>query len=79
VKNLESPQGLKTYSLRGRKSKVSIARFAKPLGPEAGIADFLDSLPDFLAARDFREFIGIVRKARERKRPIAAPSAAGWK
>lgn len=70
MKNLESPQGLKTYSLRGRKSKVSIARFAKPLGSEATITDFLDSLPDFLAARDFREFIGIVRKARERKRPI---------
>jgi hypothetical protein len=70
VKKLLTPQGLKTYSLRTRKSKVSTSRFAKPLPGSATIAEFLDSLPGFLAGRDFREFLALAARARHHGRPI---------
>jgi hypothetical protein len=48
-------KGIKTRSLRERKSKVEVTRFASPLVPGSTFKGFLDSLPQFLAARDFRE------------------------
>ncbi len=65
-----SAQGLRTYPLRGRRSKVDTRAFAKPLPGDATFAAFLASLPDVLAARDFREFLGRVRKAKDAGRPV---------
>jgi hypothetical protein len=70
VKNLKTPQGLKTYSLLERKSKVAVGRFGRPVEGSASVSELVASLPDFLTARDFREFIGRVRKAAGSKRPI---------
>ena len=70
MKNILTPRGLNTYSLRSRKSKVSTSRFAKPVPGSATIAEFLDSLPGFLAGRDFREFLGLAAKAKRQGRPI---------
>jgi hypothetical protein len=65
-----SPKGLKTYSLRSRKSRVDIKNFANVLESENSFASFLQSLPNLLAARDFKEFLSLMRKARERERAI---------
>lgn len=65
-----TPSAVRTYSLASRASKVDIRDFARPLPAGASFADFLDSLPGFLAARDFRDFIGLLRRARARHKAI---------
>ena len=68
--NLLSPEGLRTYPLRGRRSKIGAAAFAKPLPAGSSFDAFLASLPDVLASRDLREFLGLVKKARRDGSPI---------
>lgn len=65
-----APEGLKTYSLRSRKSKVKTQAFALPLAPNEIFTKFLDSLPDILAGKDFKEFISLMGQARKKKRAI---------
>ena len=65
-----TPAGLKTDSLLWRKSLVEVKDFAKDYHPSSGMAAFLDSLPDLLAGRDFKEFISLVRAAKSKKRAI---------
>ena len=50
-------KGIKTRSLRERKSKVEVTRFASPLSPGSTFKGFCDSLPEFLAAEDFRKIV----------------------
>jgi len=64
------PPQLKLYSLRSRPSLVSIRKFARPLGPSASVRNLVGSFPEFLAAGDFREFLGLVRKARSKGKAI---------
>jgi hypothetical protein len=64
------PTGLKTYSLLARKSKVQVRDFGKVSDPGAGAAGFIDSLPDILAGRDFRELLALVRRARAAGKPV---------
>lgn len=65
-----NPSGLKTYSLLSRKSKVDVKDFAKDYRPSSGFAEFLDSLPDILAGKDFKDFVALVRAAKTKKRAI---------
>ena len=65
-----SPDGLKTYALRSRESKVNVEHFASPLASGANLSDFLHSLPDILAAKDFKEFIGLIKAAKSQGRAI---------
>jgi len=62
--------GLKTDSLLARKSKVEVKDFAKEFSASSGLAGFFASLPNLLAARDFKEFISLVRAAKAKKRAI---------
>lgn len=55
---------VRTYSLASRKSKVSVTNFAKPPGKNASIATFFDNLSNFLAARDLREVVAAIQRAR---------------
>jgi hypothetical protein len=48
---------IKTYPLASRKSKVTVADFAKALAPGSSLKNFLDSLPHFLAANDLRDLL----------------------
>jgi len=59
---------LKTYSVLERYSKVNTEAFAKP--GKVGISDFLDCLPDVLAAQDLKELIGHCKAAREKGKPL---------
>lgn len=65
-----SPNKVKTYSLKSRKSKVDTRTFAKVIAGDDPISSFVDSLPDTLAGRDFRSFIKRTRKAKEGNKPI---------
>ena len=50
---------VRTYPLESRSSKAKAADFAKPCGPGATVAAFLESLPKMLAAADFKAVVGL--------------------
>jgi len=50
-------KGIKTSSLRKRKSKVGVDRFASPLRPGSPFKAFLPSLPRILAAEDLQKVV----------------------
>ena len=62
--------GLKTYSLHGRFSKVTVENFARPVGPGATVSGLLASLPDQLMGIDFPELVERLAACHENKRPI---------
>jgi hypothetical protein len=62
--------GVRTYPLESRPSKVSVAQFAKPHRPGAGVSNLVQSLPDQLAAADFKEIVAAVTRARRDDRAI---------
>lgn len=62
--------GLSTYPLESRSSKVTVEDFAKPLDPDSSTKAFINSLPNILAARDLREFVNYIRKAKQSGRAI---------
>jgi hypothetical protein len=64
--------GLRTYPLASRASKVTVADFARPVEAGASVSALLDSLPRVLAADDLRAVAAAVRAARERGRPVVA-------
>jgi hypothetical protein len=49
---------------------VGVEDFARVYQPETGLRGFLDSLPNVLAAREFRDFLGLLRAARAKRKPI---------
>jgi len=56
--------GVATYPLKSRKSKARAEDFARPLPREGpSIQPFLDSLPDILAAADFRHVVHAILEA----------------
>lgn len=59
-----------TYPLASRKSKVNVRDFAKPPSAGGSLAKFLDSLPNFLATRDFRELISAIHRARHQRKAV---------
>jgi len=61
---------VKTYPLASRKSKVNLNDFAKPIGDDASLEDFLKSLPNVLAVQSLRELVARMHRARELKKPI---------
>jgi len=65
-----SPDKVKTYSLKSRKSKVGTQTFAKILTGDETISTFVDSLPDILAGKDFKTLIKKAKKAKEGNKPI---------
>ena len=63
-------EGVKTYSLKDRKSKVSENDFAIPSKPDTKISDFINNLPDILVAKDFKDFVKSYQNAIEQKSQI---------
>lgn len=62
--------GIRTYPLAGRKSKVTLAQFARPHLPGTGLTAFLDTLPRILAGDSLRALVQEILRARERGKPI---------
>ena len=65
-----SLEGVKTYPLAQRKSLVKVEDFALPPLPRSSFKKFLTSLPNFLAARDFKEVVGRIAKAHHHEKPV---------
>lgn len=63
-------EGLDTYPLASRESKVGHEQLGKPVERDASFRDFWNGLPDILAARDLRELVTRMREARTRKRAL---------
>lgn len=71
-----SPVGLKTFSLRSRESKVDINNFAQTLPADKIFSQFIRSLPDILAGKDFKEFLSLMERAKKKNRAIIAALGA---
>ncbi|MFQ5480197.1 MAG: hypothetical protein ACE5DW_02865 [Thermodesulfobacteriota bacterium] len=71
-----SSRGLKTYSIKGRKSKVSVGDFAAPFTAGASFTDFLDSLPHILGAKDLKDVAGAVVEAVRSESTVAVGMGA---
>ncbi|MEZ5307575.1 MAG: hypothetical protein R2684_10565 [Pyrinomonadaceae bacterium] len=71
-KDLEglSFEKVETYELKSRPSKVGISNFAAPIGNNASLEEFLDSMPAILAVNSIRELADRLGKAREDGKPI---------
>jgi len=59
-----------TYPLASRKSKVSVAEFAKPTSANPTLANFLDSLPKLLAAADLGALLAAIHQAKRGRKAI---------
>ncbi|MDH7569132.1 MAG: hypothetical protein QHJ73_06055 [Armatimonadota bacterium] len=67
---------LTTHSIAGRHSKVRVAHFAQPLPAEAGIAEWVESLPHILAGDLFRQALeALVGAVRSRRAVVLAMGA----
>lgn len=63
-------RGVKTYPLADRPGKVGREDFARAWDPASGLAGWIDSLPDVLAAADLRAVVAAIRQARAAGRAI---------
>jgi hypothetical protein len=54
---------IRTYPLASRKSKAHSKDFAKPYAPGSGVRALIESLPDILAASDFKAIVAAIRSA----------------
>jgi hypothetical protein len=54
---------VRTYPLKSRKSKAAAADFARPVAHDGSIGAFIDSLPNLLAAADFKAVVGAINDA----------------
>jgi hypothetical protein len=61
---------VKTYPLASRKSKANAADMAKPYRQGSGITGWIDSLPNMLAAADFKAVVSALRQARRDDRGL---------
>ena len=55
---------VRTYPLKARKSKTHVDDFAKAVAADAPVGTFVDSLPDLLAAADFKAVVRAIARAR---------------
>jgi len=58
-------EGISTYPLRSRKSKVSTDLFGRPASATDTVGSFIEKLPRILAADGFRNLVEAIRKARQ--------------
>ena len=61
---------VQTYALDSRRSKVSLADFARPHARGESLAAFLESLPRILGAQSLRSLVGEIVRARSLGKPI---------
>lgn len=62
--------GVRTYPLASRLSKVALGDFARPVSEKSSLGDFLSSFPNILAVQNLRELAAAVLRARELGKPI---------
>jgi hypothetical protein len=62
--------GIATYPLAGRASKVALRDFARPIPKGARVRDLLASLPRILAGDTLRRLAREIARARARRKPV---------
>ncbi len=67
---------LKRYSLRERTSKVRAECLGRPVPKGATLSEFVNSLPDVLAAKDIKEVARAVVDAKHKRRPVVLAMGA---
>lgn len=65
-----SLKGIKTHPIASRKSRVNVELCAEPYKKGSSLKSFLEGLPSFLAAADFRAVTRAVADARKNNRPV---------
>lgn len=65
-----SLNNIKTYSIRDRCSKVSIEKSAISHKKGAAFRDFVNSLPDFLGAKDIKAVVRAIVNAHKNNKPV---------
>src|SRR5205085_9787178 len=63
-------EGVNTYPLAERPSKVAVEDFARPFGEASSLRDFLASLPNILAVQSLRALASQMRRARSLGKPL---------
>lgn len=66
-----SSKGIKTYSIKDRQSKVKVEDFAGIPKPGGSFMDFLNTLPDILAAKDLKSVAKAIITAHKGGKTIA--------
>jgi deoxyhypusine synthase len=61
---------VKTYSIAKRRSRVSLSALATPSARGGTFKEFLDKLPNILAANDFKAVVRNIVKARKSEKPV---------
>jgi len=61
---------IKTYSVKGRASKVKIDDFSRPHKKDGSFKDFFSSLPNILASKHLKDVVAAIVQARKGKRPV---------
>jgi hypothetical protein len=61
---------IRTYPLQRRRSKVRLGSLASVHKKGGSLRDYIEGLPDILAARDFKSVAGAIVKARKDKKPV---------
>jgi len=61
---------VKTYSMSDLERKVQQGEFARPMPLGGTLADFVDSLPNILAAKDLREFAALIADAKRGNKTV---------
>ncbi|NLZ17294.1 MAG: hypothetical protein GX087_06130 [Desulfobulbaceae bacterium] len=63
-------EGLHTYSVHERHSKVSLADCAQPMRTGMSLREWLEALPRQLAGKDFPELVARLAEAKRQERPV---------
>ncbi len=71
-----NPEGVRTYDLAGRQSKVNVETFKKPFAPGSSFASFLDTMPAFLQAEDLKSLASAIAKAHKNDKVVALAMGA---
>ena len=61
---------LKTYSIHGRHSKVTVDDFARPMKAGMSVVDLIQALPGQLAGNDFPELVQRIAEAHRNGKPV---------
>jgi hypothetical protein len=62
--------GVRTYSIKERKSKVDVQDFAQAWTIGGSFADFYKRLPNFLKVGDLRQLVDAIAIARQKEKPV---------
>jgi hypothetical protein len=66
------PKNVKLYSIHERTHKVQIKDFAEVPSIPKDFGKWIDGLPNILAAKDLKEIIAAIVKARQKNKPVIA-------